>query len=233
VNLFLASISFSSLKPFASLKGKIMNSTSKNRSYPMLNKVMVIGRLIRDAEVRYLDSVNGANALQLTTFVLALDGTANYGQEPGFLEFSHLGDFAVAEHLLKGRLVYVEGHITQQRKEVEGQKRTYTNFQCDRLQLLSSRPQNEESVEQDEEELLPPVSPHALLQQALVTHYGPSDSWSGKQVATLVRWLKEKSGVNADSVTLEGLRGQIQRLSSDQAQRLVFDLNQAIAHKTA
>ncbi|WP_218080802.1 single-stranded DNA-binding protein [Anthocerotibacter panamensis] len=207
------------------------------RRYALLNKVMVIGRLVKDAEVRYIDSASGAGALQLTTFTLALDGAANYGQETAFIDFSHFGEFLVAEHLLKGRLVYVEGHITQQRKEVDGQKRTFTNFQCDRLQLLSARPSGEVHEEPEEEELpqalKTPASPNTLLAQTLVKHYGPMEEWSGKQVGSLIRWLKEKSGVAADRVSLEGFQAQIERLSPTQAQKVIDDLTSAFAHKSA
>ncbi|WP_287130368.1 single-stranded DNA-binding protein [Candidatus Cyanaurora vandensis] len=215
---------------------------TEKRRYAMLNKVMVIGRLIKDCEVRFLDSTKGESPLQLTTFVLALDGAANYGQEPGFLEFSHLGEFPVAEHLLKGRLIYVEGHITQQRKEVEGQRRTYTNFTCDRLQLLSAKPTGDTVTEEvgEEEEFGLPVAPapktqtpNALLAQTLVNHYGPMAEWSGKQVGALIRWLKDKSGVAADQVTLEGFCAQLERLPAERAQDIMDDLNRAFAHKSA
>ncbi len=217
-----------------------MTSQENRRRYAMLNKVMVIGRLIKDAEVRYLDSTSGSGPLQLTTFAIALDGAANYGQDAAFLDFSHLGDFAVAEHLLKGRLVYIEGHITQQRKEIEGQKRTFTNFQCDRLQLLSARPANEqgETIDDEEDDLPLPavpktISAHSLLTQTLVNRYGALDSWSGKQVANFVRWLKDRSGVDAPQLSLDGLQQQIALLTSAQAQAINDDLNRALATKSA
>jgi len=225
-----------------------MNAQETRRKYALLNKVMVIGRLTKDAEVRYLESNSGNGPLQLTTFALAVDGAANYGQETAFLDFSHLGEFPVAEHLLKGRLVYVEGHITQQRKEVDGQKRTYTNFQCDRLTLLSSRPSQTpgDGVDYEvlEEEVptakasLPAApksarTPNAQLLDTLVNHYGAMESWSGKQVGSLIRWLKDKSGVNADKVTLEGFQAQVDRLTPAQAQAVIDDLNRAFSAKSA
>lgn len=216
-------------------------NTAEKRRYAMLNKVMVIGRLIRDCEVRYLDSTNGNAPLQLTTFVLAMDGAANYGQEPAFLEFSHLGEFAVAEHLVKGRLIYVEGHITQQRKEIDGQRRTFTNFTCDRLQLLSARPEGrtdrEEDFEVEDDGLpsipAPKISPNSQLAQTLVNHYGAMEEWSGKQVSSLIRWLKDKSGVNAETMTLEGFRQQLEKVSADRAQEIHEDLTRAFAQKSA
>ncbi len=215
-----------------------MNSTlpqTNRRRYPMLNKVMVIGRLVRDAEVRYLESSGEKGPVQLTTFALAVDGAANYGQDTAFLDFSHIGEFPVVEHLTKGRLVYVEGHITQQRKEIEGQKRTFTNFQCERLQLLSAAP---DRAEEDTEELLPvPSQPVASAQdrliQALVQHYGPIESWSGKQVNSLIRWIKDKSGIAAARVSLEGFQGQISQLSPAQSQELLEELSRAFTQKSA
>lgn len=112
--------------------------STTDRRYPLLNKVMMIGNLVRDCEVQYLDS-----GIQITKFSIALDGAAQKGQEAAFIDFTKLGEFKVAEHLKKGRQVLVEGHIDQTRKEIDGQKRTFTNFLCDRLQLLGG-PKNAE-----------------------------------------------------------------------------------------
>ncbi len=109
------------------------------RRYPLLNKVMFIGRLVRDGEVKYLES-----GTQITHFSVALDGAGNRGTEAAFIDFSKIGEFNVAEYLKKGTQVFVEGHIDQARKEVDGQKRTFTNFMCDRLRLLSARRNFEE-----------------------------------------------------------------------------------------
>jgi hypothetical protein len=77
---------------------------SENRRYPLLNKVMFIGRLVRDCEVKFLES-----STQITHFSIALDGAAHRGMD----------------------------------KEVDGQKRTFTNFMCDRLSLLGSAKQQD------------------------------------------------------------------------------------------
>ena len=114
---------------------------SENRRYPLLNKVMFIGHLVRDCEVRFLES-----GTQITTFAIAVDGAASRGLDTAFIDFSKIGDFKVAEYLKKGTQVYVEGHIDQVRKEVDGQKRTFTNFMCDRLSLLSSAKHQEEGL---------------------------------------------------------------------------------------
>ena len=114
---------------------------SENRRYPLLNKVMFIGRLVRDCEVKFLES-----GTQITHFSIALDGAAHRGMDAAFIDFSKIGEFNVAEYLKKGTQVYVEGHIDQTRKEVDGQKRTFTNFMCDRLSLLGSAKQQDEDL---------------------------------------------------------------------------------------
>jgi single stranded DNA-binding protein len=113
---------------------------SNGRRYPLLNKVMFIGCLVRDCEVKYLET--GA---QITHFCIALDGAGNRGTEAAFLDFSRIGEFNVVEYLKKGTKIFVEGHIDQARKEVDGKKRTFTNFVCDRLQLLSAARSSDDS----------------------------------------------------------------------------------------
>jgi single stranded DNA-binding protein len=114
---------------------------SNGRRYPLLNKVMFIGRLVRDCEVKYLES-----GTQITHFCIALDGAGNQGTEAAFLDFSKIGEFNVSEYLKKGTKIFVEGHIDQARKEVDGKKRTFTNFLCDRLQLLSGTRSSDDPI---------------------------------------------------------------------------------------
>ncbi len=209
-------------------------TTNPDRRYPLLNKVMFIGRLVRDGEVKYLES-----GTQITHFSIALDGSANRGTEAAFIDFSKIGEFNVAEYLKKGTQVFVEGHIDQTRKEVEGQKRTFTNFMCDRLQLLNASRSTQEGgagpeVDEDfdlsgaESEATPDADGYAdQLLQLLEAKYGDSSKWAKKHFTSLTRWVEERTGTPAASTTLEGIKGQLAAIPPENAQDLYKKMQQA------
>jgi single-strand DNA-binding protein len=207
-----------------------------DRRYPLLNKVMFIGRLVRDCEVKYLES-----GTQITHFSIAIDGSGNRGTEAAFIDFSKIGEFNVAEYLKKGTQVFVEGHIDQTRKEVDGQKRTFTNFLCDRLQLLSAARSSDDptiSGVSEDDDFDPfetePVKTHQTqhadkLFNLLVDHYGDPKTWNRKQFTSLTRWVEERTGTPAVSVSLEGLKAQLAAIPKAEAQTLAEKMQQAFA----
>jgi single-strand DNA-binding protein len=207
---------------------------SMDRRYPLLNKVMFIGRLVRDCEVKYLES-----GTQITHFSIALDGAGNRGTEAAFIDFSKIGEFNVAEYLKKGTQVFVEGHIDQTRKEVDGQKRTFTNFLCDRLQLLSAARSSDEPHATTGEDDFDPFgteptktsqTQHAdKLFNLLVDHYGDPKTWNRKQFTSLTRWVEERTGTPAVSVSLEGLKAQLAAIPKAEALSLAEKMQQAFA----
>jgi single-strand DNA-binding protein len=204
------------------------------RRYPLLNKVMFIGRLVRDCEVKYLES-----GTQITHFSIALDGAGNRGTEAAFIDFSKIGEFNVAEYLKKGTQVFVEGHIDQTRKEVDGQKRTFTNFLCDRLQLLAAARSSEEANAVPGADDFDPFEPepnkmsqtqHAdKLFSLLIDHYGDPKTWNRKQFTSLTRWVEERTGTPAVSVSLEGLKAQLAAIPKVEALSLAEKMQQAFA----
>jgi single-strand DNA-binding protein len=210
-----------------------------DRRYPLLNKVMFIGRLVRNCEVKFLES-----GTQITQFSIALDGSGNRGTEAAFIDFSKIGDFNVAEYLKKGTQVFIEGHIDQTRKEVDGQKRTFTNFLCDRLQLLSStRSVEEGGAEHDEvfDELDMPSIDESVFDepildanegvnhgknvfQLLEEHYGKSSEWTKNRLILITGLVKGVTGKSPKSMSLAGLKGQLASIPAYDAQKLVTQL---------
>lgn len=88
----------------------------------MLNRVILIGRLTRDPELRY-----GQNGTAVTKFTVACDRRG--GDEADFIQvvaFKKTAE-ACAEHLKKGRLVAVEGRWQTGNFENNEGKRVYTN----------------------------------------------------------------------------------------------------------
>jgi single-strand DNA-binding protein len=110
----------------------------------MLNKVMLIGRLGADPEVRY--TPDGA---MITTFRLATDEQwkDKSGEKVQRTEWHRIVTFGrLAEicgnYLNKGKLVYVEGRIqTRSWEDKEGQKRYMTEIVAASMQMLDGRGQ--------------------------------------------------------------------------------------------
>lgn len=101
----------------------------------MLNKVILIGRLTRDPELRYTPSNGTANA----TFGLAVDRP---GKNSG-VDFINISVWekqaeTCAQYLSKGRMVAIVGRISVRSYEKDGQKRTYTEVVAEQVRFLDS-----------------------------------------------------------------------------------------------
>ena len=110
-----------------------------------LNKVMLIGNLGKDPEMRYT-----ANGRAVTTFSLAVN--RSYGGGPGgderkeetewftVVTWEKLAEL-IGQHLQKGRKVYVEGRLTSRSWDgPDGQKRYRTEVVAQQV-LFLDRPQ--------------------------------------------------------------------------------------------
>jgi len=110
----------------------------------MLNKVMLIGRLGADPEVRY--TPDGA---MITTFRMATDEQwkDKSGERVQKTEWHRVVTFGrLAEicgnYLNKGKLIYIEGRIqTRSWEDKEGQKRYMTEIVAASMQMLDGRGQ--------------------------------------------------------------------------------------------
>jgi single-strand DNA-binding protein len=113
-----------------------------------LNKVMLIGRLTRDPEVRAF-----ANGGKVAKFGFAVNNrrknqqTGEWEDEPVFIDVEafNRGDFGkladrVEQGLRKGQQVFLEGHLRlDQWTSQEGQKRSKLLVVLDNLQYLEPR----------------------------------------------------------------------------------------------
>ncbi len=103
----------------------------------MLNKVILIGRLTRDPELRYT-----ANGVAVATFSLAVDRpyTNQQGErETDFIRIVTWRKLAetCANHLGKGRLVAVEGRLQIRNYEDQsGQKRLAAEVVAENVRFL-------------------------------------------------------------------------------------------------
>ena len=111
----------------------------------MVNKVILIGRLTADPDVRATVSGRHVTSLRLATNTYAgknEDGSRREHTDfHSLVAFGKTAEFA-AEHLRKGKLLYAEGRSqTRSWETSEGQRRYSTEVVVDTLQLLGPRPE--------------------------------------------------------------------------------------------
>ncbi len=109
----------------------------------MLNKVMLIGRLGADPEVRYMPNGDAIANIRLATSRRWKDRNTNERKEETewhrVVFFSGLAKIA-GEYLKKGSQVYVEGRIrTQKWQGQDGQERYTTEIVADNMHMLDSK----------------------------------------------------------------------------------------------
>lgn len=105
-----------------------------------LNTVTIVGRLTREAEIRY--SQAGGALVRFSIAVNRRKRTAegNWEDEANFFDCVYFGKSAesVNQYLEKGRQVAIQGELRQSRWEQDGQNRSRVEIWVNNLQLLSS-----------------------------------------------------------------------------------------------
>lgn len=108
----------------------------------MLNKVMLIGRLGRDPELRYTQSGSAVANLNLATDESYTDRDGNKIERTEWhrvIVFQRQAENC-AHYLAKGSLVYVEGSLqTRKWQDQQGQDRYTTEIKAQRIQFLDRR----------------------------------------------------------------------------------------------
>jgi single-strand DNA-binding protein len=107
----------------------------------MINKVILVGRLGKDPEVRSTPS-----GVTVAKFSLATDEkfTDKSGEKQERTEWHNikalgrLGEIC-GQYLRKGKLVYIEGAIHYDQYEKDGQKRYWTEIVAREMKMLESR----------------------------------------------------------------------------------------------
>lgn len=114
----------------------------------MVNRLILVGKLGRDAETRYTGG-SGDQQLAITKFSVATEvsWSDRNGQRQRETEWTDCvwmgrGGEALGPHLTKGRTVYVEGAKRTWKWEAkDGSPRTSVECRVQELQLLGDRPQ--------------------------------------------------------------------------------------------
>lgn len=116
-----------------------------------VNKVIIVGRLGKDPEMKYTASGTAVANFNLATNYSMKDQEGNFIDKTEWHRVVAFGRTAevAGEYLAKGRLVYVEGRLqTRSWEDQNGQKRYTTEVVCSDMQLLGSRGEAEPKTEE-------------------------------------------------------------------------------------
>ncbi len=109
---------------------------------PMVNKVILIGRLGADPEVRYTQDGTMVTTLRIATDEQWKDKNGERVQKTEWhrvVTFRKLAEIC-GNYLSKGRLVFIEGKLqTRSWEDKEGQKRYMTEIVANNMQMLESK----------------------------------------------------------------------------------------------
>ena len=130
-----------------------------------INKVILIGRLGRDPEVKYTPSGQA-----VANFSIATDETYKdrNGEQQRRTEWHNIVAWRrlaeiCGEYLVKGKLVYIEGRLrTRKWEDREGNKRSTTEIEAREMQMLSPKGEgdrSESSSQQSESTPAPAPAP--------------------------------------------------------------------------
>ena len=113
-----------------------------------VNKVILVGNLGRDPEIRYLPSGDPVANITIATSSRFKGKDGNMVEETEWHRVTFFGKLAeiVGQYLKKGRSVYVEGRIqTQKWKNKEGVDQYTTEIIANEVKFLGGGPKREES----------------------------------------------------------------------------------------
>lgn len=106
-----------------------------------LNSVSIVGRLTRDAELKYTPA-----GMAISNFSIAVNRSRKNGdqwvEEANFFDINLFGKSAenLKPYLVKGQQVAINGELRQDRWEKDGQKFSRVNIIANNIQLVGSRP---------------------------------------------------------------------------------------------
>ena len=104
-----------------------------------MNKVVLTGRLVRDAELSYIASTSTPKM----SFSMAVE--RNYQKDKNnkkvdFINCEMIGKRTenLCQYITKGKQILVEGELNIDNYEKDGEKRSFTKVKVDRLEFLSN-----------------------------------------------------------------------------------------------
>ena len=105
------------------------------------NRVILIGNLTRDPELRYIQSGMAVTEVGLAINDKRKGPNGDWIEETTFVEVTFWARNAevASEYLTKGSPVLIEGRLKLDTWEKDGQKQSRLKVVCDRMQFLGSR----------------------------------------------------------------------------------------------
>lgn len=119
-----------------------------------LNKVMVIGNVGRDPEMRYIPSGKPVTSFSVATSRSWTNSDGERREETEWFNVVAWGNLAeiCKQRLRRGHQVYVEGRLqTRSWEDPEGRKRFRTELVANEMIMLENRPGAPEAVESTDE----------------------------------------------------------------------------------
>ena len=102
-----------------------------------MNKVILVGRVVRDSELSYIASTSTPKM----SFSIAVE--RNYQKDKNnkkvdFINCEQLGKHVenLCQYVTKGKQILVEGELNIDNYEKDGEKRSFTKVKVDRLEFL-------------------------------------------------------------------------------------------------
>ncbi|HWP42647.1 MAG TPA: single-stranded DNA-binding protein [Blastocatellia bacterium] len=124
------------------------------------NKIIIVGYLGRDAELRYTPQGTAVCSFSVATTERRKDRTGEFQDVTTWFNVSLWGNRAEAtsQYLTKGKLVYLEGRLTQREyQDRDGNTRTSLDVNANELQFIG--PRGDEASSPREERAARPAPP--------------------------------------------------------------------------
>ena len=114
------------------------------------NVVAVVGRLTRDAEMKYTSAGMAIASCAVAVNTSRKDAQGNWTDEANFFDVTIFGKTAetLKPYLIKGKQIAVTGHLKQDRWEKEGQKYSKVSIVADTIELLGGDRHSTEAAPQ-------------------------------------------------------------------------------------
>lgn len=118
----------------------------------MLNQTIIVGRLVKDPEMKELE--NGSKVVNLTLAVQRSYKNSQGEYETDFIDCTLWNAVAqnTTEYCKKGDVIGVKGRVeTNMYENSKGEKQKSTQIVAEKVTFLSSKKTKEESVESDKD----------------------------------------------------------------------------------
>ena len=128
-----------------------------------MNKLIISGRLVKDAELSYIPNT-GTPKMVYTLVVERSYQKDKNNKKVDFINCEAIGKYCenLAPYVTKGKLVLVEGELNIDRYDKDGETRSYTKVKVDKLELLGGS-NKEAGTDNNNSTFQPSFEPPAVL----------------------------------------------------------------------